>query len=298
MGHRIKRLSTGIGHHVLRLRAYVSKPLLVKQRFFVPDDGEHCENPIFVLGVHRSGTSLLRRILNSHSQIWCPPESFFLKNFCELYKSPGTRVGLSGFGLNNDDEEYRRQIAAWAARYHEAYRKGCGKKRWADKTPAYIAIASDLAELFGSSAQFVALYRHPFDIVYSIFSRGWKLGAYHQDPLVRAVSYVSDTLKRLADFVDSGTAEVFALRYEDMTAAPRQTLGGLFSFLGVPWEDEVLEFNRQPHNFGTEDPMVRGTRKILARNQGNWQALDEHQIQYLREHLNETARRIGYSEGL
>jgi LPS sulfotransferase NodH len=143
----------------------MGRPLMVRQQCFVPDDGERCEDPIFVLGVHRSGTSLLRRILNSHSGVACPPESFFLKHFCDLYQSQGTRVGLQGFGFSDDEEVYRDQIAAWAARYHEAYRKGCGKRRWADKTPAYVAIASDLAALFGPAAQFVALYRHPFDIV-------------------------------------------------------------------------------------------------------------------------------------
>jgi hypothetical protein len=110
------------------------------------------------------------------------------------------------------------------------------------------------------------------------------------------VDYVHGAVNNLADFVETGQSNVFLLRYEDLTREPRQELTSLFSFLNLPWEDAVLSFHSQAHNFGTEDPIVRGTRRIVPGNHGNWRALDDRQIAYLREHLGETAQRLGYSE--
>ena len=273
----------------------MSKPVLVRQREFIPLDDSVCENPVFILGVHRSGTSLLRRILDSHSKIACPPETFYLRHFCEIHKDSATRVGLGGFGVGKDNEEYRRQIAVWAARYHEAYRLGCKKERWADKTPHYVGIAHELADLFGPGAQFVLVFRHPFDIVFSIYKRGWKLGAYHEDAFMRTVLYVKESLSKLADFVDLRLADIFVMHYEKLTELPNEEIPRLFSFLNLPWEEGVLSFNQFQHNFGTEDPVVRGSNKIFKGNKDKWRSFDENKIEILRQHLGGVMKRTGYS---
>ncbi len=217
-----------------------------------------CDNPIFVLGAKRSGTSLVRRLLDSHSAIACPPETYFLAHFAALANDPQTAAGLEGFGVPAG--EVREEVRRWAAMYHDAYRFAQGKRRWADKTPEYLEIASQLERLFGPRAQYILVIRHPLSVTQSVAYRGLAPGRRGADALVDSARYVSHSIQRLLEHRKTHPEKCFLLYYEQLMTAPAATLRSLFDFLGEAWEETVLRFDRNPHSFGSEDPVVRGTR--------------------------------------
>lgn len=235
---------------------------------------EPCARPIVVTGIHRSGTSLLRWVLDSHPSIACPPETYFLAHFVAMAADRDVHAGLAGLGCPPDEQP--ALLRAWATEMHEAHRIAQGKPRWADKTPQYHAVLPGLRSLLGAGAQFVVIARHPLDVVYSISSRGWRLAELDDDPLTNAALYVARGMERIQAF-EAADPACHRLSYEDLVADPEGTLRPLLAFLDEPWDASVLEPHRHDHNFGTEDVIVRGTARFV-RNSGNWRSLARAEV--------------------
>src|SRR5206468_8178313 len=118
----------------------------------------------FVVGVTRSGTTLLRLMLDAHPELAVPPETHFLT---ELIAAAGKRdagpealaeviVGDRHWGdFALDRDEFRRRIAGLdgsgadevARAFYSLYADREGKPRWGDKTPQYLKAMADIADL-------------------------------------------------------------------------------------------------------------------------------------------------------
>lgn len=268
-----------------RFRCYISKPkLVVQNRPVIIEDYASTTNPIFVIGIHRSGTSLVRRIINSHSNIACPPETMYLLHFASMLQDQATFSGFQGLGF--DKEDAIQEVRVWASRYHEAFRLAQGKSRWADKTPQYIDILNDLNILYGPETQYIMVFRNPLDVVYSIYNRGWKFGDFSNDLLINTARYVASALNKQLRFMELHNDKCFHLNYKDLMIFPEHTLKKLFIFLGEPWEQDVLNFNKFDHGFGLEDPIVRGTKGFQP-SFDNWKSFSSSQLSTIKEILGD-----------
>ena len=112
--------------------------------------------PIVVGGCHRSGTSLVRRLLNSHSRIHCGPE---VKLFADLYDT-GARdpwrlhfVSTAGSLLSSD--ELLALLGPVLIELHERAAAAAGKVRWADKVPENVVYLPQWHRLLGDRWLFV-----------------------------------------------------------------------------------------------------------------------------------------------
>src|SRR5262252_1520247 len=122
--------------------------------------------PIFVIGCHRSGTTLTRYILDTHSSIACPPESKYLSALVPLLRTPRAMAGINGLGANR--AEIRRHFRDFARSFLDDYAARKGKRRWADKTPNYYRIVELLDNLFEQRLLYVFVVRHPLDVIPSL----------------------------------------------------------------------------------------------------------------------------------
>lgn len=276
-----------------RIRSALLRPRVqVQDKPVILREGEVCEAPVFIVGVHRSGTSLMRRILNSHRNIACPPETFFLAHYAAMARDPDTMAGFAGFGYSR--EEALAEIARQAATMHEAFRLASGKPRWADKTPQYTAILPDLLALFGTGTRFVMALRHPYDILYSIAARGLQFAEPGDDPFRANALYVRDAIARMTAFMDANPGLCMSYRYETLVADPEATLRTICAFLDEPFDPAMLDYHRQPHNYGTEDPVVLGTSGFI-RSQNNWSDFTVQQRETAKDALSDTVAALGYA---
>ncbi|MEZ4864516.1 MAG: sulfotransferase [Caldilineaceae bacterium] len=255
------------------------------------------EPPIFLVGVYRSGTTLVRYVVDSHSRICCPPESNFLQGLAPLIANQEYRVGLARMGF--DDTHTLQKLRELASYFYGNYANSTGKDRWADKTPAYVDYLDFIQQLFPES-QFVMIYRHGLDQAHS-FTRGGAfarpaLASYCQegeDLRVGAVRYWAEKVAQMMAFEKRFPDQCLRLRYEDLCAEPEAKLRALFTFLHEPWEPQVLEYYRFPHDKGQEDGRAGATRGIFA-HESHYHDWSAQLVDSCRPLAEATLVRLGY----
>jgi hypothetical protein len=280
----------------LRERKDPSAPALSAPRFGADD--HRLEPPIFVIGCQRSGTSLLRRILDSHSNIACPPESKFILPMTEVLRAPKYLVGFSGMGYERT--EVARALREFLGSFFDAYAAAQGKGRWADKTPNYVDCLPELWELFGPEARFVHLIRHGLDVAFSLSDDHRHYPAIDEqaalaggDRAVGAGRHWAIQNELMEAFRDERSEACYTLRYEELTRDPEAAHRPMFGFLGEPWEPAVIDYASVPHHAGWEDPDVR-RRSRIEPNSGKYAKWPQDVQAAVRDACQPMLAKLGY----
>jgi hypothetical protein len=231
-------------------------------------------DPIFVIGCQRSGTSLVRRILDSHSRIACPPETSFIMPLARVLHDRRSTRGFVGMGY--EPEQVASALGSFIASFYEGYAATLGKPRWADKTPHYVDCLDDLWTLFGPRARFVVIVRDGMDVAFSLADPRRRYPAIKAaveaeggNVPVGAGRFWAEQNRKILDFVADHTEACHLLRYETLTTEPEAALEPMFAFLDEPWEPEVVDYARFEHHAGLEDPDVARRRKITPNSGGH-----------------------------
>ncbi len=222
--------------------------------------------PIFITGVYRSGTTLLRYILDSHSQICCPPETDFMVPLSTLVEDEGYRTRLDQMGF--DQAHTVQKLRGLVDYFFGNYARNQGKERWADKTPEYVGYLDFINALF-PEAQYLMLYRHGLDQAHS-FTRGGsfmrpQFATYcepGEDLRIGATRYWLAQVEKMLDFHLAYPEKCLQIKYEALCSSPDSELKSLFAFVDEPWEPQVLTYYEFPHDMGAEDGRVMATRGI------------------------------------
>ena len=188
--------------------------------------------PTFILCSLRSGSTLLRVLLDSHSQLYAPQE-LHLRYVAVRLRSKWGRRAMRGLGLDARALEY----LLWDRILHREL-TASGKPRIVCKTPNDVFIADRLVECW-PDVRFLFLLRHPAAIARSRQAHG---------PNVDPEKNV-DLIRRYCEAVE-GARQSFpghTVRYEELTADPAAVTAGICDFLGLPWEQGMLDYGRFDH---------------------------------------------------
>jgi hypothetical protein len=188
--------------------------------------------PAFILCTIRSGSTLLRVLLDSHSQLHAPHE-IHLRYVSVQLGNTWSRRSMREMGLDAKALEY----LLWDRLLHREL-AASGKPHIVDKTPNNVFIADRLRECW-PDARFIFLLRHPAAIARSRVSIRPNV-----DP-ERNINRI----RRYCEAVENarGRLDGLTVRYEDLTADPTGQTQRLCEFLDVPWEPEMLEYGRFDH---------------------------------------------------
>jgi len=194
--------------------------------------------PIFVIGSPRSGTTLLRLILDSHPRISCGEETHFLRELEAIVGRDWPLVAT--YGLSR--EWWLERLRALYDAFQEAVLAGSGKSRWAEKDPTYTLHLRFIDELF-PGALYVHMLRDGHDVVASFRDR-WGYTSAARAARTEWARYVT-----AAEAFGAGlpATRFLELRYEDLVADPEAEAGRLFTFLGETWDPCVLDFDPAEH---------------------------------------------------
>ncbi len=266
----------------------------------------------FVLGVHRSGTTMLRLMLNAHRDIAVPHESDFivdmsrdLARFGSLddvagrtalidaiadnrFVRDGGLMTPAGRAAANEERAY----PAIVQRIFEAYAAQNGKRVWADKTPGNTIHIDTIAGMF-PAARFVHLVRDGRDVALS--HRRTKFGTYNMVNF--AVRWALWTT--VADKVGNVLGERYLrVRYEDLVEDPATWLAAICGFLGLPFDAGMLSFHEKAASQMPEASLEWHRNSVSAPKRdkiGEWcSALTPAQVSVFEDYAGHALQRFGY----
>lgn len=268
---------------------------------------------LFVVGVPRSGTTLLRVLLGSHSQIASSPETPWITgpyghmSVRSLVNSlnedlTGPAKNMPGVGREHIILGARHLIETILAGYQPAQ-----NKKWLTlKTPDDIANVGFLGELF-PAAHIIHIVRDGRDVACSSLSKsteGWggKLnGGYGQLTLENAIRRWADWETQAANELSKVcSCRVNSIRYEDIVSEPGLSLKKLLSALSLDYEAEMLCYWKHSHVFpsweaGSNDVAVR--RAISDASVGRWRReINEEQASAIWDRYSKVLKSRGYPE--
>jgi hypothetical protein len=194
--------------------------------------------PIFIVGCQRSGTTLLRLMLDSHSRISCGPETGLLSDLAALHKRNAGY--LRNYGL--PDQYWDAKFAQFFDSFKAEYAAMKGKARWADKTPKYALSLDYILRLF-PSCQIIHMIRDGRDVVASHRDR-WG----YWSAIKATVKWPRYIQAARATGAQLGSQRYTEVRYEDLVRDPESTLRTILEFLHEPWDAGVLEHDKRPHD--------------------------------------------------
>lgn len=230
--------------------------------------------PIIVGGCHRSGTSLVRRLLDAHSGIYCGPEVKFFRDFFNDYLTadPMRHVRfLASARAMVPEEELLDVLGAAFVELHTRAAAHAGKRRWADKNPENVLYTEHWDRVLGGRWLLVHVVRNPLDTIASIKESNWSKSI-PTDLDERIAFYNRYTLAGF-DFERAQPRRYYRVVYEELVTNPSAVLPALMTWLGEAVEAAQFAFNDQPHQSGLEDPKVRSTMEIHTDSVGRWTEL-------------------------
>ena len=187
--------------------------------------------PVFILTCSRSGSTLLRFILDTHPDLACPPETSFTGAALHMLRSWDVleRAGAGRARLAEDQAalpEEALDAVRWAVDLaYGRYLARRGKPRWCDKSLDNVINTSILTALY-PEARFICLYRHCMDVIASgIEMCPWGLSGFGFTPyaaqnpgnsVAAIASYWSDCTQAILDFEQRQPDRCHRVRYEDL----------------------------------------------------------------------------------
>ncbi|MDC2957879.1 sulfotransferase [Streptomyces gilvifuscus] len=217
----------------------IPSPRGTEPSYTAPPAPRLVESPVFVLSSVRSGSTLLRVLLNSHSRVRAPHEMHLRTLHVHLSRA-FTADAMEALRLDKDELEH----LLWDRVLHLELTRS-GKDVIVDKTPPNTLIWPRLHRCW-PGARYILLLRHPAAVIASLTER-------RTDPDHGAIrAEVLGYAEKLEEARQNLDAHV--LRYEDLTADPESATRALCGYLGVEWEPAMLDYGGKDH--GTFRPQL------------------------------------------
>jgi hypothetical protein len=242
--------------------------------------GHEDASPIFVVGQPRTGTTLIERIISSHSQVHSAGElQQFSLGFRRLsnYQEPKRfSAELINKAVDLDGEKL-------GAMYLETTRKMRGDTpRFVDKLPAnYLYIPLILKAL--PNAKIVHVDRNPMDACFASFKQLFADAYPHSYEQTEMARHHARYKKLMMTWRERFPGRFFDISYEETAANLEPNARQLIDYLGLPWEDTCLNFHQHTGAVSTASA-AQVREPAHTRSIGRWKHY-EQQLAPMRETL-------------
>lgn len=204
--------------------------------------------PFFIVGCARTGTTLLRTMLNHHPEVAIPLESLFIVD----YLRQGDDVPIEklkalivaeceikewGLQLRAEDIAACQNVRELINRIHEIYTTAHDKEKWGQKTPRFVRYGS-LFKQYYPDAKFIHVIRDPRAVTNSLI----RSNIHNSNALFGAKRWLKDTTYG-RQLKQQYPDDVLEIRYEDLVIAPEVTLRSVTDFLGLNFDEAMLRYH-------------------------------------------------------
>lgn len=222
------------------IKASINKDFFETYREESKESRETSSKPVFVLGMPRSGTSLVEQILSSHPKVFGAGElNFVAKIYFHLIREKGTRNFSDAFSncdssfLKDLGNNYNRQISELPTKLPFIV----------DKMPRNFIYAG-LLKIMLPNAKIIHCRRSPEDTCLSIFKKifvGQQHFAYNLEELAQYYNLYLDMMDHWRDLLGD---DLYEINYEDLISDQKKQTENLLSHCGLEWHDACLDFHK------------------------------------------------------
>ncbi len=215
------------------------------------------QRPVFIVGMNRSGTSLVEQMLAAHPMVHGCGELEAIGDFAEQ------------LGANHAAADPQK-LAGFAASYRALLASKTDLPVVTDKMPINFKWIGLIRTLF-ADAKIIYLDREARDVCFSNFKASFEsvghMYCYDQRDLARYFGLHKNLMLHWSEIYPDG---FFNLNYQDLIAQPETTARALLEYVGLPWDDAVLDFHKSKRAVKTlSQAQVRS--QIYATSVGAWQ---------------------------
>jgi len=226
---------------VSRLEALFSEPLAQ-----MPQTKEYAKTPIFILGMPRSGTTLIEQILCSHSSVYGAGELMFLQDIC--------RPVINAYALSGAKPS-AESIETMAEHYVDGLQRfDCVEPFLTDKMPGNFRLIGFILALF-PDAKIIHCKRDPIDTCFSIFKMHFNEGHKYKNDLTELGEYYLEYERLMAFWHQRFPGKIYDIHYQDVVDNFEQEVRDLLTYCQLEFEPSCLDFHKNQ-------------RKVLTASQG------------------------------
>lgn len=224
------------------------------------DGDAGADEPFFIVGSARTGTTLLQSFLAAHSALAIPPETHFfhstypwLRRFVRVGRLHDLKGAVRAIKANpymTPFQEFADQLSReleegvgfdrFIDTLFRRYAQSVGKDRWGEKTPHHLWYWRRIDRVFPDS-RFIITARDGRDVVCSMMNVPWASDSIYANGFrwKKEVEIAREMREEL------GEERAIVVSYEDLVSETEPTLNRLCEFLGVPYEPQMLRRNGQ-----------------------------------------------------
>jgi hypothetical protein len=250
---------------------------------------EQRPDPVFVLCMGRSGSTLLRFLLDAHPELACPPETS-MPALCGQLSVVWSLIEGAPLAPERDAAPPRVPDAAVTGirrmldEMTGSYLERRGKRVFCDKSLSSARFADLLTQIY-PGARFLCLYRHPMDVIRSgLDACPWGLSGYGFDQYI--VGSPGNAVLALARYWLEHAAQIrqveqaypercHRIRYEDLVEDPEEVMRAVYEFIGVGAAPGVAErcFSGDRERFGPGDHKIWTTSHVSGDSVGRGESI-------------------------
>lgn len=276
--------------------------------------------PVFVVGVPRSGTTLVAELLNAHPEVAVAPETHYFPKYRDALRRDDRLDGRKGalalldafldgpesrwFDLGPDDREAIRETIRAADRVHDATVLQAVLDRWGvrldkpvvgENTPDHLRYVPEILEIL-PDARVVVVQRDPRDVSLSLRNVPWD----HKTPLAHFLWW-ADYRERADAALQAEPERVARIRYEDVLDDPETAVRRLAEAVDVEPDPGMLRHHRTDQDSFDPDAepwKAKAAQPIDPDNKEKWRTrMPADEVAICDHVLGDLLERAGYPRG-
>lgn len=250
------------------------RQIFTRQLLNNPGTGCTSAEPIFIVGMPRTGTTLLEQVLSSHSNVYAAGE---LQSFpLQVQRACGsTAAGI--FDITTLSESLQLERSKLGNAYIDSTRPRTGHTpHFIDKLPLNFLLLG-LIRLALPSAKLVCLRRDPMDTCLSNYRQLFATNAwqyYYNLDLLDCGRYYIQFDQLMSHWQEAMPGVIHEVEYEDLVENPERVTRELLTHCALPWEEQCLSFHQRSTSVATPSA-VQVRQGIYTSSVGRWQRYGE-----------------------
>jgi tetratricopeptide (TPR) repeat protein len=249
------------------IRAYGAGPMAT-----LPRATNQSELPLFIVGMPRSGTSLVEQILAYHTDVHGAGELTDVGQYADhLHETlgsssphPGCLGDLTRDALDTLADDYLQRLR----------RLSPTAVRVTDKMP-YNYLLVGLIRLLFPASRIIHCVRDPLDTCVSCFFRNFLPSATHTTDLRALGSYHNDYRRLMRHWTETLRVPMLEVRYEELVQRPEEESRGMVEYVGLRWDPNCLRFH-ESNRFMNTASYQQVRQPVYTKSVGRWRNYRQH----------------------